>query len=340
MKRTRPFLVMTLIMACGVTSCATAPPSSPSPLMAQATRGEDLDKGIEILAQQLITTLPPDKKPLLAVLDFSLLDGTVSAFGRLVGEDLVTKLFLTRKVRVVERSLLEKAVAELKLNLSGLVDPDRAKRLGKQVGADVIVTGTITDLKTTVKINARMIEVETGDILAAAGVEVFQDQRIMGLMAQIIGHPTRLSEEKETAIPSSEPFFENELISVTVKSLKRVSKNTMRLVVNYKNVSNDKIGVGVKRESFEGYIVDESGEKWELEERDSGIPWSWCCPRLDFPPGVDTPAKFTFLAKSDPSGKVFTLFLALWTTRPGHDEFNPKFESTRVIIKDIKMEDR
>ena len=91
-------------------------------------QGQSLDQGLEALSHQLISSLPEDRKLLVAVLDFNDLAGCVSAFGRLVGEELVTKLFQTQRLRVVERSQLEKALNELMFNLSGVVDPTEAKQ--------------------------------------------------------------------------------------------------------------------------------------------------------------------------------------------------------------------
>ena len=71
-----------------------------------------LDQGLEALSMNLVSSLPQDRKLLVAVLDFNDLAGCVSAFGRLVGEELITQLFQTKRVQVVERSQLDKALNE------------------------------------------------------------------------------------------------------------------------------------------------------------------------------------------------------------------------------------
>jgi len=73
------------------------------------------------------------------------------------------------------------------------VTPNQAKQLGKQVGADAIVTGTVTDLGSIVKINARMIEVEKEDVLAVAGAEVSKDRVIAELLKQLLSGPPQVS---------------------------------------------------------------------------------------------------------------------------------------------------
>jgi len=74
---------------------------------------------------------------------------------------------------------------------------------GKQVGADAIVSGTITVFGSSVKINARLIEVEKGDVLAAAGAEVTKNDVVVKLMNQILTVPT--GEKKEPAKVEESP---------------------------------------------------------------------------------------------------------------------------------------
>lgn len=303
----------------GATATLT-PISQSSQVQLANTGGQSLDKGIEILAQQLVASLPPEKKPLLAILDFSNLEGNVTAFGRLVGEELVTKLFMTRKVRVVERSLLEKAVTELKFNLSELVDPDRAKRLGRQVGADTIITGTITDLKTSVKINARMIAVETGDILAAAGVEVIQDQVITGLLAQVLktpappqqptSPPLAQQEEKPKEIatpPQTLPVLETESYRVTIESVKK-SGNSLTMVMIFENLTSKMLVVGMDLCGNATHLLDDVGEKWKVRSDTAGI-FSGCGGRVELAPKTKRRTTVSIETDESGAGTVFTLVL-------------------------------
>lgn len=158
---------------------------------AKAGTEKPLERGMEALTRQISAGLPHDQPLLTAVLDFHDLAGNVTAFGRLVSEELVTKLSQTRMVRVVERSLLEKAMDELQLNQSERFDPHQAKQLGKQVGAEAIVTGTVADLGAMVKINARLIDVEKGNILSAAGAEIMKDRGFGRLMNRVLSGPTK-----------------------------------------------------------------------------------------------------------------------------------------------------
>ena len=116
------------------------------------------------------------KKPTLAVVEFSDLSGVVTNFGRLLSEELITKLFSTGNYEVIERLLLNKIIAEHKLQFQGIVDPKSAKELGKILGVDAIVSGTIADLGKSFRVNARVISTETGQVLSVAAATIAKDE--------------------------------------------------------------------------------------------------------------------------------------------------------------------
>lgn len=248
-----------------------------------------LELGMETLAQEIAEPLQQDKKPLLAVLDFNDLSDCVSAFGRLTAEELVTRLFKTKRVRVVERGLLKKALEELKFNLSELVDPTRAKQLGKQVGANAIVSGTITDMGSSVKINARVIEVERGDVLAAAGVEIAKDESVKQLVSQTLSCPGR--EKPPQAMKQEEPpkpvpvakgvkYQEFPEVRVEVESLTAARSSwgglVMTVLLNYVNKTDKELVIGLtdsmNRDTF---VLDSKGNRLSFSEG-TGLSGSWC----------------------------------------------------------------
>jgi TolB-like protein len=122
-------------------------------------------------------------KPTIAVVEFSDLSGGVTDLGRLLSEELITKLFSTGNYKVIERLLLNKAIAEHKLQLQGLVDPKSAKELGKILGVDSIVSGTIADVGDSLRVNARLISTETGEILSVAAATIRKDDAAKKLLA-------------------------------------------------------------------------------------------------------------------------------------------------------------
>ncbi len=109
----------------------------------------------------------------LAVLEFPYAGGKTSDGPVIVQERLTTLLAQNRKIVLIERSLLKKVMGELNLQSSGAMDDETVKKLGKLLGADAVVTGTLNDVKgSATEINARVVETESGKILAAAAAEV------------------------------------------------------------------------------------------------------------------------------------------------------------------------
>jgi len=146
---------------------------------------DELDTRLAELVRQISASLTEENKAKIAVIEFSDLNGKVTEFGKFLSEELITRLFMTKKFEVVERQLLVKVLEEHKLNMTGVVDPTSAKELGKILGVDAIASGTITDLGTSVKLNARLIATETGKIFAVASVEIVKDEKIRKLMVSL-----------------------------------------------------------------------------------------------------------------------------------------------------------
>ena len=122
------------------------------------------------------------QKSKIAITEFSDLNGKVSNLGRYISEELITRLYRTNRFHVVERELLAKVVEEHKLNLSGIIDESTAVEVGRILGVDAIGTGTLSDLGRYVKVNARIISMESGSIFAVASAEFIKDNRVHSLL--------------------------------------------------------------------------------------------------------------------------------------------------------------
>ncbi len=82
---------------------------------------------------------------------------------------LVTDLTTDSDLPIIERSQLQAALDEFKLGHDGIADPVSAARVGKLVGAQYFVMGTYFELFGTLRIDTRIVEVETGRIVFAYG---------------------------------------------------------------------------------------------------------------------------------------------------------------------------
>jgi TolB-like protein len=87
-------------------------------------------------------------------------------------EDLSTALVKTGVFQLVERSRLDEVLRELRIQNSGLVDSSTAKKLGKLVGARMVLVGSISDRKDCYVINARLIDTESGLVGIAESIVI------------------------------------------------------------------------------------------------------------------------------------------------------------------------
>ncbi|TNF23417.1 MAG: hypothetical protein EP329_27610 [Deltaproteobacteria bacterium] len=98
-------------------------------------------------------------------------DADVAPLARGLADMLITDLAQVSTVRIVERSRLNAVLAELTLSESPFVDPASAQRLGRGLAAQYILTGGFLVAGDTLRVDARLIEVETGVVAAGRKVE-------------------------------------------------------------------------------------------------------------------------------------------------------------------------
>ena len=124
-------------------------------------------------------------KPSIVVLDFRNKTNTGGyELGRGASDMLTTALFKTKKFEVIERERLNTLIKEQSLSATGIFDAGKAAQIGKLVGAQYIVIGSITEyghsrssggggrfggssLTYSSTVDIRIINVSTGKIVFA-----------------------------------------------------------------------------------------------------------------------------------------------------------------------------
>jgi len=177
---------------------------------ANTTPQISLEQRLSELSKEISDELTGNQKTTVAVAEFVDLDGRVTPFGKFLAEELVTRLYKTKKLKVIERQRLDKVITEQKLNLTEIIEASSAKRIGRILGVDAIVAGTISELGNNFRINARIINTETGELLAAAGATIVKDQEVCslincGLKPIGVGRTTPSSTSNNQPIPSPTP---------------------------------------------------------------------------------------------------------------------------------------
>ncbi len=103
-------------------------------------------------------------------------------FTRNVQDILYTNL-IQRGMTVVEREKMEQVLNELGKSFSGMIDSSTAAEIGKMLGVEAIVVGTVADMGNSVDIRARLLDVEKGAAITAAQIDVVKDPTITGFLS-------------------------------------------------------------------------------------------------------------------------------------------------------------
>jgi len=96
-------------------------------------------------------------------------------------EELIGYIVNEGTLTVVDRQNLETIRKEMDFQLSGEVSDDTAQSIGKKLGAQTIISGSITAIGNAYRLRIRAISVETAQILGMQNVDVAQDSRIAAL---------------------------------------------------------------------------------------------------------------------------------------------------------------
>ena len=120
----------------------------------------------------------PVAKKAIAVLPFTNAAGDATVGGLKLSEEL-TSWLVKDGLPVVERTKLADALGELILQRTGIFNPDTVQKVGKQIGAFAVVSGSIIPGRIRSKVNVRVVEVASGSILYASTIELSRiDNRI------------------------------------------------------------------------------------------------------------------------------------------------------------------
>jgi len=117
--------------------------------------GQDLRPGIAVLAFEDGGSFGQDPE------DFAALERGIPGM-------LISELSRHPDARLVDRSETQRLLDEQDMATHGRVDATTAARVGKLVGARYMVFGTFVDLYGRFRVDARIVDVETGDIIHVA----------------------------------------------------------------------------------------------------------------------------------------------------------------------------
>jgi TolB-like protein len=145
------------------TACATG---------SNMTRKLSLDQTIQKAAENLGANLEANIK--IAMINYT---STSNALSEYVLDELGGALVNIRKVSVIDRRELDIIRLEENFQLSGEVSDESMVSIGKKLGAQMIVTGSLRDLGSEYRFTARILNVETARVEAFFSSDIFKNDR-------------------------------------------------------------------------------------------------------------------------------------------------------------------
>lgn len=147
-----------------------------------------LEAGMTELAQQIVKNSVANGKKSIAISSFQHTNGDQSELSNYLSDELVLKLFSVpnANLEIIERNQLSKIFQEMQFSMTGVVDSKTIQQLGKLHGVGALVLGSITEMGESIRVNARLIDTETGRVFSAAGTTISKTATIAELLSHII----------------------------------------------------------------------------------------------------------------------------------------------------------
>ncbi len=192
-----------------------------------------------------------------------------NSFTRNVQDILYTNL-IQRGMTVIEREKMEQVMEELSQSFSGMIDTSTAAQIGKMLGVEAVIVGTVADMGNSVDLRARLVDVEMGSAITAAQVAVVKDPMIADILSRgtrkasfkksVSEAPEKREEGKEIPLDISETWESR--WKVTLASYQWIEDKTLRFNVLVENVQDQPYHFKLYYENDYTYLLDDFGHKY------------------------------------------------------------------------------
>ena len=211
-------------------------------------------------------------------------------------QDILYTNLIQRGMIVVEREKLEQVLEEQKISFTGMIDLATATRIGKMLGVEAVVVGTVADMGNSLDIRARLVDVEKGIAITAAQIGVVKNPTITKILGTGARRPVYdmvtlavIKEGKE--IPVEEKVFENDWWKAELVSYEIFEDGKIQLAFLYENrLEKESQWVRLVEPKKYTYFVDNLGYQYFYE---GGLPITDKEDK-EFPPGISFRIFFTF----------------------------------------------
>lgn len=100
-------------------------------------------------------------------------------------DQVITELGTSTRIRLVERAALDELLTAQQVSLSGSVSEDVAVRVGRLIGADYAVLGSISFDARNARLDLRMVDIETSATVSQPFKETVSQDNLLSLVARV-----------------------------------------------------------------------------------------------------------------------------------------------------------
>jgi len=152
------------------------------------------DDALETGIEKIQNELPEGTQ--IAILDFKSDNKNLSSY---IIEEMYDKLVNSGKLSIMERSRIDTIRMEVDYQLSGEVDDNQIINIGKQLGADFVVTGEIAFSGEAYRLRIFAIDIEKGRRVASSSLNINRNDRQINYLLTI-NQPVSINKQPSVEI--------------------------------------------------------------------------------------------------------------------------------------------
>jgi TolB-like protein len=181
-----------------------------------------------------------------AILAFQERGAGVKGYGDKVGDVLFATLSADANLVLVEREELNKTISEQQLNVSGLVKADEAAQIGQLTGAKILITGSVTEVDSTIYLVSKLIGTETGRVLGVTVKGKIDED--LGPLVEKLGEQISATIGKQSAKLVAKRLKPVDRLAKLKEKLKEGEKPSVSIIVSERHIGQPTIDPAAQTE--------------------------------------------------------------------------------------------
>lgn len=293
-----------------------------------------LAQDLKPVSATLAARIATSGRKTIAVVDFTDLEGNATRLGRFLAEEVSVDLVAEAKgFDVIDRTHLKTILQEHRLSATGLIDPQTARKLGLIAGADALLTGTMTPLGDSIRLDLKVLDTQTAKMLTAASTDIPKTPAITSLLNEqtFSSSPTASSDSpgaqplKNVLANQAEVTAEESRFLFAVRKCQRSGKVlTCTGYVKNKSEKRRLINLSFSTPTVVDDLGNQYSARYERVHFGSGNPGQELEP--------DLPVNFSFeIEDVDPAASRAAVILSCYLPEQGN---------FKVALKNVRIEQK